>query len=97
MVAEPRIIVTFQVYRVWKGRPRRTIILHTVFNKWTCNGYWFKEGEEYLVFARANDPDQAKMFARTKNTLGVWSCNGTSTLAAAEEDLNELGDGVVPR
>jgi hypothetical protein len=60
---EPRIIVTFRVYRVWKGKPKRKIVLHTVFNKWTCNGYWFKEGEEYLVFAHANSSEAAIIIA----------------------------------
>ncbi len=97
MVPEPRIIVTFQVYRVWKGRPKRTMILHTVLNKWTCNGYWFKEGEEYLVFAHESDPEVARRFAKSGKTLGVGSCGGTSILAAAEKDVKELGDGLVPR
>ncbi len=93
---EPRIIVTFRVYRVWKGEPKRTIVLHTVFNKWTCNGYWFKEGEEYLVFARANGSEAAKMFPEAKNTLGVGTCGGTFPLADAQGDVKELGAGKAP-
>lgn len=93
---EPRIIVTFRVYRVWKGEPKRTVVLHTVFNKWTCNGYWFKEGEEYLVFAHANDSEAAKMFPKAKNTMGVGTCSGTFPLAAARGDVKELGAGRVP-
>ena len=93
---EPRVIVTFRVYRVWKGQPKRKIILHTVFNKWTCKGYWFKEGEEYLVFAHANDSDTAKMFPKAKNSLGVGICGGTFPLADAQGDVKELGAGNVP-
>lgn len=94
---EPRIIVTFQVYQVWKGRPKKTIVVHTVLNKWTCNGYWFEQGEEYLVFAHANDPIEAKRFSKARNTLGVGTCSGTLKLAAAEKDVKELGTGKVPR
>ncbi|MEP6742682.1 MAG: hypothetical protein ABJB61_09300 [bacterium] len=93
---EPRIIVTFRVYRVWKGVLRKTIVLNTVFNKWTCNGYWFKEGEEYLVFARANEAATAKMFRKEKNTLGVWTCGGTFPLTDAQADVNDLGAGKAP-
>jgi hypothetical protein len=97
IVGEPRIIVTFQVYRVWKGRPKSTIVLHTVLNKGSCNGYWFKEGEEYLVFARANDHDETRRFAGAKHTLGVGTCSGTSLLADAKKALEELGGGLAPR
>ena len=51
---EPRIIVTFKVYRSWKGPLKRSAVLHTIYNKWTCEGYFFKEGGEYLVFAYKN-------------------------------------------
>jgi hypothetical protein len=90
---EPRIIVTFRVYRVWKGEPGTETVLHTVFNKWTCNGYGFKEGEDYLVFAHANDSETAKMFPKAKNTLGVGTCGGTAPLADAQGDVKELGAG----
>jgi hypothetical protein len=93
---EPRIIVTFRVDRVWKGEPKREVVLHTVFNKGTCNGYSFKEGEEYLVFAHAGDAEAAKMFPSAKNTLGVGTCGGTSPLAGAQQDVKELGPGKVP-
>ena len=93
---EPRIIVTFRVYRVWKGEPRRRMSLHTVLNKWTCNGYWFKEDEEYLVFAHAGGAEAAKMFPKAGNTFGVKLCGGTFPLADAQGDVKELGAGKVP-
>ncbi len=93
---EPRIVVTFRVHRIWKGESKRYVVLHTVFNKWTCDGYGFKEGEEYLVFARANSSEAAKLFPGAKNTLGVNTCGGTLPLAAARGDVKELGDGKVP-
>ena len=93
---EPRVIVTFRVYRVWKGQAKRKITLHTVLNKVTCNGYSFKEGKEYLVFAHANDSEAAKMFPKAKNTLGVNTCGGTFPLADAQRDVKELGSGKIP-
>ena len=51
---EPRIIVTFSVSRVWKGPARREVVLHTIYNKYLCEGYYFKKGNEYLVFAYRN-------------------------------------------
>ena len=43
--------MTFEVYQAWKGPVRRTAVLRTIYNKWSCNGYYFKEGREYLVAA----------------------------------------------
>ena len=93
---EPRIIVTFRIYHVWKGEPKKRMVLHTVLNKWTCNGYWFKEGEEYLVFSHANDAEAAKMFPKARNTFGVGPCGGTFPLADAQGDVKGLSAGKVP-
>ena len=93
---EPRIIVTFKVYRSWKGRLKKSAVLHTIYNKWTCEGYFFKEGKEYLVFAGKNRGHAAERFAPAKDTLGVNPCGATGRLAHAEEDLRELGPGRVP-
>ena len=93
---EPRIIVTFSVYRVWKGTPNRRIVLHTVYNRWTCNGYWFKQGGEYLVFAHPNTSQPTKLFPKATHTLGVRTCGGTFPLADAKRDVEELGAGKLP-
>ncbi|HEX8500199.1 MAG TPA: hypothetical protein VF659_06360 [Pyrinomonadaceae bacterium] len=92
---EPRIVVTFEVYRSWKGPRDRSVVLHTVYNKWTCEGYFFKEGEEYLVFAGENRGHTAERFAPAKDTLGTSPC-ATKELARAEEELRELGPGRKP-
>ena len=93
---EPRIIVTFEVYRWWKGSPKKSVVIHTVYNKWTCEGYYFKEGEEYLVFAYKNRGHMAEKFAPAKDTLGVNYCGATGPLAYAKEELRELGQGRRP-
>ena len=92
---EPRIVVTFEVYRSWKGTPGKSAVLHTVYNKWTCEGYFFKEGEEYLVFAGKNRGHTAERFAPATDTLGTSLC-ATKELARAEEELRELGRGLRP-
>lgn len=94
---EPRITVTFEVYRWWKGQSTKTAILHTYDNKWSCEGYGFKEGKEYLVFAYRNPPAIAEKFAGVKDSLGVKFCGGTGLLDAAEVHLRELGPGRQPK
>ena len=93
---EPRIIVTFKVYRSWKGPLNKSVVIHTVYNKRSCEGYYFKEGEEYLVFAYKNRGHMAAQFAPAKDTLGVNYCGATGPLAYAEEELRELGPGRTP-
>ena len=93
---EPRIKVTFKVYRSWKGPLKKSVVLHTVYNKWTCEGYHFEEGREYLVFAYRNRGRMAEKFPSAKGTLGVNVCGATGPLADAEEELRELGPGRRP-
>ncbi len=94
---EPRIIVTFEVYRSWKGQPAKTMLLHTFYNKWSCEGYGFKEGKEYLVFAYLNPRLIAEKFAAAKDSLGVNICGATGLLADAKVQLRDLGPGSVPK
>lgn len=96
-VSEPRIVVTFSVSRVWKGPVRRSIVLHTVYNKTTCQGYYFKKGEEYLVFAYPNEEFMANKFLPAKNTLGTNYCNGTTGIDVADDYLREMGKGRKPK
>ena len=93
---EPRIIVTFKVYHSWKGPLKKSVVLHTIYNKWTCEGYFFKEGQEYLVVAYKNHEQMAEKFAPAKDTLGANFCGATMLLANATEDLRELGPGRRP-
>ena len=95
--SEPRIVVTFSVSRVWKGTVGREFILHTLYNKYTCKGYYFKKDKEYLVFAYPNEEFMANRFLPTKNTWGTNYCNGTSDIESAKDYLSEIGKGRKPR
>src|SRR5262245_29389403 len=79
---EPQILVTFDVDEVWRGPVSRTFVVRTVHNKWTCRGFYFQEGEKYLVVAR----DVLKREAARRQPAefgGVSLCNGTSLLKDA--------------
>lgn len=95
---EPRIIVTFRALEIWKGTEDKTLILHTTHNKSTCNGYVFKAGEDYLVYARYNRRAKkflAKFYAPDNPTHGVKVYGGTKLIDEANEDLKYLGKGQV--
>ena len=79
-VVEPRIIVTFDVSKTWKGPQQEKFIIHTVFNAWSKKGYFFYEENEYLVYAHKQQDE----------TFGVSLCGGTKWFKDAEEDLGVL-------
>ena len=83
---EPRVIVTFDVSQWWKGSNGKQAVLHTVYNTFTCNGYWFEDNEEYLVYASKKED----------GTFGTSFCRRTNILAQATEDLALLGKGTPP-
>jgi hypothetical protein len=94
--SEPRIVVTFEVRRSWKGAAAGEFFLHTNYNSYTCQGYYFKKGKEYLVFARRNKEPHAKAFAPhalPEVSYGTSLCSGTKLLADAGEDVKIL-DGL---
>jgi len=91
-VPEPKIIVTFNVSKLWKGSSEKTLVIHTTHNKTTCNGYAFNAGEEYPVYAKFNNRKTflAKFFGPKEPTLGIKIYGGTKPIAIAESDLNFL-------
>jgi hypothetical protein len=95
--SEPRIIVTFSVSRVWKGSVRNEVVLHTIYNKYSCAGFYFQKGKEYLVFAYSNGEDMAKKFPLAKKSLGTNICNGTNLIELAQDDLRDIGKGRNPK
>ena len=97
---EPRTVVTFKVFRSWKGISTNSLVLHTVDNSWTCQGYYFREGKDYLVFGSRHNAGSAKRFAPYKlpeKSFGVSLCGGTKSLSEATKDLEILGEGSVPK
>lgn len=90
---EPRIVVTFSVSRVWNGNVKKTFLLHTTENSFSCAGYHFLKDKEYLVVAYPNDESTAKRFNGAKNTFGTNPCGATLPIDLAKNALTELGKG----
>ena len=94
---EPRIVVTFSVSRVWNGKVRKTFLLHTTENSFSCAGYYFIKDKEYLVVAYPNDEETSKRFGGVKNTFGTNPCGATLPTDLATNALAELGKGKKPK
>ena len=78
-------ILTFEVFRVWKGPVAETLVLMTrSLGAGDC-GYPFKAGRAYLVYADAGG-----------DFFVVWLCSRTRSLEHAQEDLEVLGEGQTP-
>lgn len=75
-------VVTLEVERVWKGIDQTQIVVYT---QWSSCQFKFEKGEEYLLYAY-----------RSGDHLMVINCGRSAQLAAATQDLNELGIGQVP-
>jgi hypothetical protein len=93
--SEPPIRVTFEVDEVWKGPVRHIAVLRTIYNKWSCDGYYFKAGQEYLVAVQTVNLDDPT--ADRAELEGVSLCGGTQLLSRAQEDIAQLGPGKRPR
>jgi hypothetical protein len=92
--SEPPIRVTFDVKEVWKGPVRSTIILTTIYNRFSCEGYFFNEGQHYLVAAKSLTRDDGK--SGIAELEGIFLCGGTSVLSEANANLKLLGSGRLP-
>jgi hypothetical protein len=75
----PSTTVSFRVSEVWKGPERETLQVNTPSQGPAC-GYPFKEGQEYLVYARGG-------------RMNVNVCGRTTPHSEASADLQALGDG----
>jgi hypothetical protein len=89
--SEPPIRVTFDVTEIWKGPIRNIVIVTTIYNKFSCEGYFFEEGRQYLVAAKTLAHDDAN--SNTAELEGIALCGGTSDLSDADSVLKELGKG----
>ncbi|MGO4544022.1 hypothetical protein AB4Z29_04425 [Paenibacillus sp. 2TAB23] len=79
-----RVKASFKVNEVWKGHVAPQIEVLTAGSEDSC-GYAFKEGERYLVYARA-----------TGSSLEANLCSGTLLHHEAEEHIAQLGSGSLP-
>ena len=73
--------VEFKVDTVWKGPSYETMSLTTARSDASC-GFTFIEGEEYVVYSR--------------DGATVSLCSRTRSVAYAQEDFDELGEGDKP-
>ena len=106
---EKRIIVTVKVSEYWKGNIQETMKLHTVYNRISCGGYFFKKGGKYIIYAykgKAKDwlasqerRPQLRGIGLPRQDDDIWStsiCTRTIELSGAGEDLKELGQSKIP-
>ncbi|MBA4496027.1 hypothetical protein ACFO25_15705 [Paenactinomyces guangxiensis] len=77
--------VVFKVNEIWKGVNETQIVVETPNQSGAC-GFDFVEGQEFLVYARANAD------GKLKTTI----CSRTKAMSAAKEDLNALDKGKSP-
>jgi hypothetical protein len=71
------IIVHFENPTIFKGDDQP--VLHTAHNGSGCTGYWFKEGEEYLVYA----------FDRGDGLLDTMWCGGVRAKSKSDKHFNK--------
>ncbi|MCJ8007425.1 hypothetical protein ACFFF5_14495 [Lederbergia wuyishanensis] len=76
--------VKIAVDQSWKGSNQSELIVYTERDSASC-GFNFSLNEEYIVYANEVD-----------GQLRVNLCSRTAELAAATEDLKELGEGEKP-
>lgn len=93
--SEPPIRVTFEVLEVWKGPVRNTAVLSTIHNKFSCDGFYFTEGQTYLIAAETITRDDTESDAA--ELAGIFLCGGTSLLSDARDDIKEFGEGQRPQ
>ena len=75
-------VFTLKVNTVWRGRPYEITYIRSVHDQTSCGGgKGLIIGKEYLIYARSNM---------------VSTCDRAPSLASAQEDLAELGDGQPP-
>lgn len=75
----------FEVKTVWKGELGSQTAVYTALSSASCGYEGFEVNKEYIVFAYG-DPDR----------LETGLCEGTKTLASAQEELKALGAGYEP-
>jgi hypothetical protein len=83
----PRLEVTLDVDRVWKGSIDETVTVITAKDSAAC-GIPFAEGSTYIVYASAAEEGS--------NELRAYSCGRTALLEDATEDTMALGSGKEP-
>jgi hypothetical protein len=83
-----RKMVLFDVKEIWKGTDKSQIIIQTGLGGGDC-GIDFQVGQEYLVYA--ND---SHLYGDEYLSTGI--CDRTISTLTSNEDLEILGQGMVP-
>lgn len=95
MQADPPVTVTLDILTPYKGvGQKKTFTLNTSLTKYTCSGYPFTEGRDYLVFAyRRDDPgtESTSLYGFPPDTYEVGGlCGGTKEIEKAADDLARM-------
>ena len=75
----------FKVEKYWKGKSAKNIRI--LVYETTRYQAWFKKGGKYLVYASGDEDGK----------LHVGRCSRSRDVDGAEEDLQKLGKGKIPR
>jgi hypothetical protein len=96
---DPKAVVTLRVNEAYKGlADETTFTLHTTITRYTCMGYPFKKGGQYLVFAYARktakrDDDALSGYTFPAGTYGTGGlCGGAKPFTAAADDLKIINE-----
>ncbi|RIW34649.1 hypothetical protein D3H55_09035 [Bacillus salacetis] len=81
--------IIFEVHETWKGASDSQILITTGSGGGDC-GIEFREGEDYLVYARQSD-----MYGGSGDLVTIM-CDRTAKLTEAVEDMELLGEGSPP-
>ena len=75
--------ISFELSALWKGELRKDVAIRTGLWDALC-GYHFELGEQYLVYA----------YSSGDGALHAGICSRTNVLAAAAEDMEQLGEPI---
>ena len=76
-----KLVATFEVYTVYKGKDEATKIVYTADSSATC-GIGFALGQEWLIYANKG--------TQLKSQLSANICSRSSVLEYAGEDISDL-------
>ncbi len=87
-LADRLYAVKFRIGRSWKGVTNQEVVVLSDQGRAGCFSWGsFVKGQRYLVYAERRTPSGAPI----RNLAVLFSCNRTTLVAAASEDLKKLG------
>jgi hypothetical protein len=102
IVSPRRFLATLEVRGVWKGKVRRTIVLHTREGASDCVGFWTDIGKDVLVFANEGVitpkepsvlriPEWTDKVAVGQTIISPGVCTLSDEIKNATDTLKKLG------